>query len=130
MLAADGQLPPETVWILSRSRLILGAPARRCESLAALGAKIFSVGAAPDRSVDGLVVRARSPEDLPFAATPEIEIWASIEMPQDREAWAATTDAYRAAGATGVIVPWNERLIDLLRNPNPDDRSDLLMSTG
>jgi len=29
-----------------------------------------------------------------------------------------------------VIVAWDPRLIDLLRNPEPDDRSDLLMSTG
>ena len=37
---------------------------------------------------------------------------------------------HETAGATGVIVPWDPRLIDLLRNPEADDRGDLLMSTG
>src|SRR6266567_1047116 len=36
-----------------------------------------------------------------------------------------------AAGVAGLIVPWDPRLIDLLRNPDvDDDRSDLQMSTG
>jgi len=29
-----------------------------------------------------------------------------------------------------VIVSWNARVLDLLRNPEPDDRTDLLISTG
>lgn len=51
-------------------------------------------------------------------------------MPPDRAAWAATMRERAAAGTSGVVVPWDERLIDLLRNPEPEDRSDLLMSTG
>ena len=51
-------------------------------------------------------------------------------MPADREAWAAALRDHESAGAAGVIVPWDARLLDLLRNPEPDDRSDLLMSTG
>ena len=43
---------------------------------------------------------------------------------------AATLDTHESAGATGVIVAWDPRLIDLLRNPEADDRGDLLMSTG
>jgi hypothetical protein len=36
-----------------------------------------------------------------------------------------------AAGATGIIVPWDARLIDLLRSAGePDDRTDLLIATG
>jgi hypothetical protein len=58
------------------------------------------------------------------------EKWVPIPAPLDREAWSAALAACEAAGATGVIVPWTDRLIDLLRNPEPDDRSDLLMSTG
>jgi hypothetical protein len=42
----------------------------------------------------------------------------------------ATLGAHEDAGATGIIVPWDPRLIDLLRNPDPEDRSDLLISTG
>ena len=61
---------------------------------------------------------------------PEGETWVKIPMPPDKSAWAATLAEHEAAGATGVIVAWDPRLIDLLRNPEPDDRSDLLMSTG
>ena len=61
---------------------------------------------------------------------PDGETWIEIAMPADREAWAAALRDHESAGATGVIVPWDARLLDLLRNPEPDDRSDLLMSTG
>ncbi len=56
--------------------------------------------------------------------------WLAIPAPTDREAWNAALADCEAGGATGVIVPWSDRLIDLLRNPEPDDRSDLLISTG
>ena len=58
------------------------------------------------------------------------EKWIALPVPLDRDAWNAALADSEAAGATGVIVPWSDRLIDLLRNPEPDDRSDLLMSTG
>ena len=61
---------------------------------------------------------------------PEGEKWISVPMPPDRESWVAMLRDQEAAGADGVIVPWDPRLIDLLRNPEPEDRSDLLMSTG
>ena len=58
------------------------------------------------------------------------EVWRSISVPPDREAWAAALREHESSGATGVVVPWDPRLIDLLRNPEPDDRADLQMSTG
>ena len=61
---------------------------------------------------------------------PDGERWVKIPIPPDRSAWAAALAEHEAAGATGVIVAWDLRLIDLLRNPEPDDRSDLLISTG
>jgi hypothetical protein len=61
---------------------------------------------------------------------PPGETWVAIPTPSSRDAWAAAIQEHTAAGATGVIVPWDPRLIDLLRNPEPEDRSDLLMSTG
>lgn len=64
------------------------------------------------------------------ASEPPDERWKWIELPATREAWAATMREHEAAGTTGIVVPWDARLIDLLRNPEPDDRSDLLMSTG
>lgn len=60
----------------------------------------------------------------------DVSNWKSVPMPPDRESWTAALRAHEDAGATGIIVPWDARLIDLLRNPEPDDRSDLLMSTG
>ena len=61
---------------------------------------------------------------------PEGETWVEISMPADKTGWAAILGEHEAAGATGVIVSWDPRLIDLLRNPEADDRGDLLMSTG
>ncbi|TMC82558.1 MAG: LLM class flavin-dependent oxidoreductase [Chloroflexi bacterium] len=61
---------------------------------------------------------------------PADETWVSIAMPANRDAWAAVMREQEAAGVTGVVVAWDPRLIDLMRNPEPDDRSDLLMSTG
>ncbi len=53
-----------------------------------------------------------------------------MAMPPDRESWFAELRRHEERGLTGVVVPWDPRLIDLLRNPDADDRSDLLMSTG
>jgi hypothetical protein len=65
-----------------------------------------------------------------LANEPAGERWVPIPLPADRASWAAALHDQEQAGATGVVVPWDERLIDLLRNPEPEDRSDLLMSTG
>ena len=62
--------------------------------------------------------------------TPDGERWIDMELPSTRSAWVEAVASQEAEGTTGVIVPWDPRLIDLLRNPEPDDRSDLLMSTG
>jgi alkanesulfonate monooxygenase SsuD/methylene tetrahydromethanopterin reductase-like flavin-dependent oxidoreductase (luciferase family) len=58
------------------------------------------------------------------------ETWRSVPMPPDRESWSRALREHEEAGVTGIVVPWDPRLLDLLRNPEPDDRSDLLMSTG
>jgi hypothetical protein len=63
-------------------------------------------------------------EDLDGAA------WSRVELPPTRAEWTQLQEDQAAAGATGIVVSWDPRLIDLLRNPEPDDRSDLLMSTG
>lgn len=62
--------------------------------------------------------------------TPAGERWSDMSMPPNREAWAAELRRHEDAGCAGVVVDWDPRLIDLLRNPEQDDRSDLLMSTG
>lgn len=115
---------------LSRGRILLAVPAEDLAGSTTAGAKVFSLGAARGATVDGEIHRLESPGDLPSRTGTHIEVWGDIAMPADRDAWAATLNAYEAAGLTGVIVHWDARLIDLMRNAEPDDRSDLLMSTG
>lgn len=61
---------------------------------------------------------------------PEGETWLEVAVPPDRESWAGMLREQQEAGVHGVVVRWDPRLIDLLRNPEPEDRSDLMMSTG
>jgi hypothetical protein len=52
-------------------------------------------------------------------------------VPADKASWVNSIATLEAAGATGIIVPWDARLIDLLRSAGePDDRTDLLIATG
>jgi hypothetical protein len=82
----------------------------------------------PNRDLEDVLHRLSRGRSV--VGDPEGETWVFIAMPADRDSWAATAREQEAAGVTGVIVPWDPRLIDLLRNPEPEDRSDLLMSTG
>ena len=97
---------------LSRGRIVIGLPPDgmqedQLDALRGAGVAIFG-------------------SDLVAGA----ERWLAISAPADRDAWNAALAACESDGATGVIVPWTDRLIDLLRNPEPDDRADLLISTG
>jgi hypothetical protein len=119
---------------LSRGRTVVGLPERGNPSkhIAALrtaGSKVLAAGS-HDKTSDGVIVAVQSADQIGGATGTYIEVWAAIAIPPDREAWTSILSAYEAAGATGVIVPWDARVVDLLRNPEPDDRSDLLMSTG
>lgn len=59
------------------------------------------------------------------------ELWARVRSPDTRQAWRATRHAWTEAGASGVVVPFGPRLLDLLRRPDEeDDRSDLLVAQG
>lgn len=58
------------------------------------------------------------------------EAWHEVEVPQGRAAWRESLDAAREAGATGVVVAYDPRLIDILRNPLEDDRQDLQVAQG
>jgi hypothetical protein len=97
---------------LSRGRILVGLPPEGMQ----------------EDQVDALRVAGVTIFDSDFVARDEA--WLSVTAPLDRDAWNEALAACDAAGATGVIVPWTDRLIDLLRNPEPDDRSDLLISTG
>ena len=59
------------------------------------------------------------------------ERWLQVEFPTDRDAWRALRASAAASGATGIVVPNDPRLMDLLRNPDQIfDRSDLNIATG
>ena len=69
--------------------------------------------------------RAREKLIAPF------ELWARVPAPDGREAWRTLRAAAAAVGATGVIVPFTPRLLDLLRNGDEEeDRSDLTLAQG
>lgn len=66
-----------------------------------------------------------------LAGQGDVEVWVDTAIPHDRAGWAQLVAAHEAADATGVIVAWDPRLIDLLRSGGePDDRTDLLIATG
>jgi len=63
-------------------------------------------------------------------ATPS-ELWAEVAAPDSRASWKEVRRACEEKGATGVIVPFGPRLLDLLRRPDEeDDRSDLFVAQG
>jgi len=102
--------------------------------------------AASDRRAglaDGVVGLGESPERFRAAVEPiarfrerekltgSFECWAAIRMPDDRETWRRLRQEYEQAGATGLIVPADPRLLDLLRNgDDEEDRSDLGLAQG
>ena len=114
-----------TLQKLSRGRAAVAVPSPHGHR----AARIFNAGS-KEEAQEGVIFEVESADQLVEARDAPLEVWAAIEVPPDRAAWAAALSAYEAAGATGVIVPWNERVLDLLRNPEPDDRTDLLISTG
>jgi luciferase-like monooxygenase len=80
---------------------------------------------------DGVIVQGGHREASELRAGGEFELWVDLPLPSDRAGWTEMMSAYEAAGATGIIVPWDPRIIDLLRNAGePDDRTDLLIATG
>lgn len=59
------------------------------------------------------------------------ERWLRVDFPADRDAWRALRASASASGATGIVVPNDPRLMDLLRNPDQIfDRADMNLATG
>lgn len=142
LLASMGRWPASrlgpcaaTLAKLSRGRLVVGLPAggrfrNHVSTLHGVGAKIFTTGS-QDKSIDGVILEVDSADQLSGLQGAHIEVWAAIAIPLDRQAWTRAMSAYEAVGATGILVPWDPRLIDLLRGAGePDDRTDLLIATG
>jgi hypothetical protein len=142
LLASMGRWPvsrlgpcASTVSKLSRGRLVVGIPAggklrNHMSTLREAGATIFTAGA-QDRSADGVILEVESADQLGSPQGADKEVWAAIAIPSDRQAWTRAISDYAAAGATGILVAWDPRLVDLLRGAGePDDRTDLLIATG
>jgi len=59
------------------------------------------------------------------------ERWQRVEVPSDRDAWAAALERAERDGAHGVLVRFDPRLLDILRHPDDAiDRSDLILAQG
>ena len=75
-----------------------------------------------DRRIDTLQRLSRQ------RVVPSSERWRRVAVPADRDAWAATLQNH---DVDNVIVPWDPRLLDILRHPDDAiDRSDLLLAQG
>lgn len=109
-----------------------------------LGAADEDGWTALDGRADGVVVSGReSDEDRERLARLRtvvaagrrhlpLECWVHVKLPPDQAGWRRTRAAYEAAGADGLLVPLDPRLVDLLRrsDEDEDDRSDLALSQG
>lgn len=58
------------------------------------------------------------------------ELWVQVRAPRNRADWRELLDRHAELGATGIIVSHAPNLLDILRNPQEDDRQDLQMSVG
>jgi hypothetical protein len=59
------------------------------------------------------------------------ELWAEVDGPTDRAAWATMLVDAATHRRDGLIVPAGPRLLDLLRNPGePGERHDLQLTVG
>ena len=100
-----------------------------------------AASAAPAAGADGVVVAAAvlGTEAAPVARS-QVEqsqvdtapaIWVRAEASADRAGWRALLARCRLAGAAGLVVREDPRLLDMLRNPDcDDDRSDLALAQG
>jgi hypothetical protein len=87
--------------------------------------------AAAAQLAEGVILPGGDDEVRLLRAGGDFEIWIDALVPADRTGWTNMVVTLETAGATGVIVPWDPRIIDLLRNAgDPDDRTDLLIATG
>lgn len=61
---------------------------------------------------------------------PDFELWVRVPVATGRQAWRDSLTAAEALAATGVVAAHAPNLLDILRNPEEDDRQDLAMATG
>jgi len=127
--------PGGTEKLIARARSDLAGPVllRTADAAhAALGARLADglVASVEPAKCQETFDRARDRRERDRLTTP-FELWTPIPSPDGRAQWRALLESATKAGATGVIVPADPRLLDLLRNGDEeDDRSDLILSQG
>jgi Luciferase-like monooxygenase len=85
------------------------------------------LSARPAEDVEALV--SRLPE--PKAEAASWTIWVETVLAPNRLEWKQVLADYERAGAAGLIVTHDPRLLDMLRNPDlEDDRADLQLAQG
>jgi hypothetical protein len=126
---AEGAAPVEAVLDLARRAHCCVILEGACDRRAGLADGVVDPSDSPERFRAAVepITRFREREKL----TGPFERWAAITMPDGPETWRRLRGEYEAAGATGLIVPLDPRLLDLLRNGDQEeDRSDLRVAQG
>jgi imidazole glycerol phosphate synthase subunit HisF len=134
----------DTLARFTSDRVIVGTPPHRevnalIDELKSSGrSSVLLVCAGRDEAekaapmADGVILAA-TPDEVQALRSKEgdFEVWVDLSVPADKVGWVKMVSDMESAGATGIIVPWTPRLIDLLRSAGePDDRTDLLIATG
>jgi hypothetical protein len=103
-------------------------------ALAALAAVTWRVRLISRGAIERGVARetcARLSRGRLVVAEESEERWTESAFPASRAAWDELRKASTAAGLTGVVLPNDPRLIDLLRNPDIiEARDDLKLTYG
>lgn len=61
----------------------------------------------------------------------EGERWLRLPFPKNRDEWRELVREHEAAGVSGLVLPNDPRLLDLVRNPDVvEDRSDIKLAQG
>lgn len=108
-----------TIGRLSHGRLTLLVDPGRDAALPALGVGVF-------RRVPGEPGVFEGPEEGEAA-----ERWLSAPAPQGRASWRTACADAAERGAQGLVVPADQLLLDILRNPaDPGGRRDLHLAQG
>jgi hypothetical protein len=111
--AAESARTVNTIVRLSRGRLALIADSSQLE----FGMAVFR--------------RVRGEPDAFERLDTEGERWLLVPAPQGRQPWRETRADAARRGFTGLVVPVDPRLLDILRNPDdPGDRRDLQLAQG
>lgn len=106
LVACNANFKAERYALLSDGVILIGGDERR---VADVGSKMREFRAAGAHNKD-------------------FELWAAVPMPADRPGWVKTAARNEAAGATGIIVSWDPRLLGLLGSAG--DADDRASATG